>query len=274
METKSSFKHTLNKMKHVGMVFIIYSVLVVLISFLTKSYNNSFITGFFVNANSSILDFFVLGVVLYYFEYRKQNNETISELLEDLENLAKHSSIELNIKKIKLIRKLNSKGVYNIQAPRMELNKLSTIKYLHFKDAELSGLNMEKSNIRDCTFKDCSIQALNINESKLKNIKFINCKIKNIKASNATFLSVTFENCFLEGGNFSKSDIKSCIIKKCNLKDIIYKDANLRSANILQSFNVEIERIIEAKNLDYLVCEENIKTQLKAINENIKFTTR
>lgn len=266
------FIDTLSKMKHVVIVFLLYSLLVIAVSKLTGNYEKGFLNGFLVNANSSILDFFVLGVVLYYFEGRRQNKETISELLEDLENLSIHKSVELKIKKIKIIRQLNHKKKYDMQVPRMELGDLSTIKYLQFNGAELSGLNISHSNVRDCDFENCSIQALDVTNGKLKNVKFINCKLKNFKATNSQLLSVYFEGCLLEGSDFSGAKMNSCMIKSSDLRNAKYNDAMLRSANLKGSTNIDVEKLAEAKDLNYLISDSDIRLALVEKRPDIKLS--
>ena len=271
MKISSSFKKTLKKMENVIFIFILYSLFIIITSLWAGTYSNGFVNNFLVNANSSILDFFVLGVILYYFEYKKQKNETISELLEDLENIAKHESIELNIKKIKLIRTLNSQEVYKINMPRMKINNLSTIKHIKFNDAELSGLEMDNSKIRDCSFENCTIQALNLENSTLKNVKFIKCKIKNMKAIKSNFKNTIFIDCQLTGSDFSFSRMLSCTLKSCDLETVNFNQADLRSANLLGSINIDVDKLVNAKNLDYLICEPSIKSSLLDIRGDIKF---
>ncbi len=272
MKRTSSFRRTISNMKYIIGIFFLYSGLIVGLSVYNDSYNSKFMENFLVNANSSILDFLVLGVILYYFENKRQNKDAIHELIEDLENLAKHSSAELNIMKIKIIRQLNAKGIYNIQVPRIELDKMSTIKYLHFKDADLTGLNMSESYIRDCSFDNCTIQALNITGNRVKSVKFKNCKLRNIKAFNTRFQNVTFENCSFEGGYFTDSEMKSCILKGCDFKSVTYEGANMRNANLLNSINISVKELVKAKNIDYLICDEQIKNEIRKENPAIKIS--
>ncbi|EPZ0881651.1 pentapeptide repeat-containing protein [Enterobacter hormaechei] len=267
-------KQAMGKMKNVTIIFSLYTIAITAMTYFTGSYDKLFWSGFIVNANSSILDFLVLGVVLYYFEYQRQNKETITELLEDLGNLAKHSAIDLKIQKIKLIRQLNNKGVYQIDVPRIDLSDLITIKYLTFENSVLSGLDMSKSNIRDCTFSNCTIQALNISNSKISNVKFQRCKIKNMKAMHSKIEGVIFEECYLEGGDFTSAEMKSCVLKGSDLKNVKYVNAVMRNANIVLAKNVDTQKLIEASNLDYLNCDNEIEEILSVIKPSIKFSAR
>lgn len=269
---KASFSRVAGNMKHIIITFIVYAASIILITLITGNFNNNFLPNFLVNANSSILDFFVLGVVLYYFEYQRQNKESISELLEDLENLAVHEHVELKIKKIKIIRQLNAKSVYNIQVPRINLSSLSTIKYLKFNGAEISGLNISQSSMRDCEFINCSIQGMSIENGKMKNVKFINCRLKNFKAPNTRLLNVRFDGCYLEGADFSQSEMKSNIITNCDLKNAKYSEADMRSVNLSNSDNVNAQQLSEAKNLDYIICSDEIKESIRAERKDVKLS--
>ncbi len=265
------FHRTILSMRNIIFIFLVYATVIISITSITNNYSKTFFANFLVNANSSIVDFLILGVILYYFEHKRQNKETVKELLEDLENLAKHSSTELNIMKIKIIRQLNSKGIFNINIQRIELTNLSTIKYLTFKNSDLNSLNMSNSYIRDCLFVDCDIRALNINESRIKNVQFIRCNLKNIKATNVKFQNIEFDTCNFSGGSFYNSNLKSCIMKNCDFKDVIYEKAILLSANILGAKNINTEKMIEAENLNYIKCSNDIKTELKEKKPGIKF---
>lgn len=266
-----SVTRTLSNMKNIIFIFSLYAFLIIFITDRSNNYNESFLQNFLVNANSSILDFFILGVILYYFEHKRQNNETIQELIGDLENLAKHKSAELNIMKLKIMRQLNQKGVFDIKIPRIELSELAGIKHLKLKDADLTSINMSHSYIKKCSFEKCTLSAMNINNSVLREVTFINCNLKNIKANKVDFQNVTFENCILDGGYFNDSIMRSCLLKGCDFKDVTYEGVDLRSANVLHSKNIDIAQIIRAKSLDYLVCDEEVKRKLQEKNYLIKF---
>lgn len=266
-----SLKRTIKNMKNIIFIFFIYAAIIFFTTSKTDNYDKDFLKNFLVNANSSILDFLILGVILYYFEHKRQNNEAIKELVEDLGNLAKHSSPELNIMKLKIIRQLISKGVLDIKVPRIELNGLTSIKNLDFRQADLSSINMSESYIKKCTFINCNLSAMNINSSTLREVKFVNCEIKNIKANKANFKNVKFENCNLEGGFFNESEMKSCQLQQCNFKLVTYIGANMRSANLRYAKNINTSHLADAKNIDYLICDENIEQELTDMNLGIKF---
>ncbi|AIV30160.1 hypothetical protein EC036_25130 [Enterobacter cloacae] len=267
-----SLKRTIKTMKNIIFIFFIYAALIILTTSKTDNYDKDFIKNFLVNANSSILDFLILGVILYYFEHKRQNKEAIKELIEDLGNLAKHSSAELNIMKLKIMRQLISKGVLDIKVPRIELNGLTSIKNLDFKQADLSSINMSESYIKKCSFTNCNLSAMNIKGSTLREVKFINCEIKNIKAIKANFKNVKFENCNFEGGFFSDSEMKSCQLQECNFKLVTFTGANMRSANLRNATNINTSHIADAKSIDYIICDQNIENELKNMNLGIKFS--
>ncbi|PAN73406.1 hypothetical protein CIW69_15130 [Enterobacter cloacae] len=258
-------------MKNIILIFIAYAFFIIFITDKTNNYNDNFLQNFLVNANSSILDFLILGVILYYFEHKRQNNDAIQELISDLENLAKHSSGELNIMKLKIMRQLNQKGVFDIKVQRIEMNELAGIKNLKFKDADLNSINMSHSYIKKCNFEKCILSAMNIDNCTLRDVRFVNCNLKNLKAQNVDFQNVYFENCILDGAYFNDSQIKSCILKGCDFKNVTYEGANMRSANLTDAKNIDITQLIKAGCLDYLICDEKIKQELKAKNDSIKF---
>lgn len=263
-------------MKYAINTFGIYLIGIVIFSiFFNESkfgiYNMDFWHDFLINANASILDFLVIGVVLYYFEASKQNKESIGELLEDLQNYSIHSSIEMNIKKMKIIRKLNSKNVKKINSLRMKMDHI-TIKRIHFTDSELSGLDLTSSRLEEATFTGCNIQALILNNATLKNVVFTDCKIRNMKCIKAKLSNVKFIKCKLEGSDFSESSLIACMLKGSDLNNVNYLKTDLRNGNIKDCTNINIIKLTEAKNLNYVVCTEEQRRGIKQIKESVKFT--
>lgn len=269
-----SFKRTITNMKNIIIIFFMYAIIIMTITARTSGYGGSFLENFLVNANSSILDFLVLGVILYYLEHKKQHKEVIVDLTENLENLAKYGSVELNIMKLKILKQLNEKGVANVKVQRIELNGLAAIKNLHFVDADLNSINMSESYIKKCTFERCNLNAMNINKSRLREVTFKNCNLKNIKANCVDFQNVSFEECNFDGGFFMKGKMRSSLLRGCNFKNVTYTDADMRSVNLRGGKNIDIEKIIHAGSLDYLICDKAIEDELKRTGLKIKFSKR
>ncbi|MGX9469644.1 pentapeptide repeat-containing protein, partial [Escherichia coli] len=92
------------------------------------------------------------------------------------------------------------------------------------------------------------------------------------KAFNTRFQNVTFENCSFEGGYFTDSEMKSCILKGCDFKSVTYEGANMRNANLLNSINISVKELVKAKNIDYLICDEQIKNEIRKENPAIKIS--
>ncbi|MBL0909108.1 pentapeptide repeat-containing protein [Pectobacterium carotovorum] len=274
--------------------FLVYTIIIVAISalfpFLSRHifstthlgiYNHSFWVSFLINANSSILDFLVIGVIIYFLDKSRERKEKererkekekkfISEMRMDLEDYASHSTTEINLKKLGIIKRLMERGERKIDIQRISLKEIS-IKKLQFNDSDLTGINFEETRISDCIFTDCNLRSLNFNKSKAKTLKFENCKINNMKLTNGKYTELVFNNCDLKNSTITNSVLPSCIFNNCNMEGVLYTGSDMRSVNFKNSTNISPTSLSEAKCIDYIVAEKSIIDELKILRKDVKF---
>ncbi|HBL7051722.1 TPA: pentapeptide repeat-containing protein [Enterobacter cloacae] len=258
------FIYTIKSMKHVLIAFFIYAIGIFLwtaffpqaSSFFFQNtslglYDKPFWKDFLVNANASILDFLAITIVLYFFETSRNSKEKSGDLHSDLINYAPHNTVEMNIRKIRIIRKLNEMDIKTIHCERMIIEGLN-IKNFVFFESQLSGLDLNKCNADNLLFKGCTIQGMSLDSVKLKNTKFEKCILKNLIASNANLTGTKFIDCDLEGADFSSSNLQSATLTNCNLKNVNYTDSNLTHASLKESRNIDMAKINLARKSKYI----------------------
>ncbi|MCY1685358.1 pentapeptide repeat-containing protein [Yersinia enterocolitica] len=268
-------------------VFVIYTLCIVSISIffpeLSKSffphteigiYNKSFWDALLINANASIIDFFVIGIIVVALNAYNGKRSTISELYRDLEDYAAHSSVDINLKKLGIIKRLNKANIYIVNVQRMSLDNKILIKKLTFQNSDLTGLNFTDSSLSETTFTDCNLRSLSLYSAKVKSVIFSNCKIKRMKLNNAKLLDVVFNDSDLNHSDFTNSELKSCMFKNCNMENINFSGANMRSANIRKCRNINIEELCKAANLNYLIADSDVIEKIKSIKPEVKFATQ
>jgi len=263
-EIKNSL-YTLRDMDYMAAIFISFSTFIVTLSIVYSVYDDSFIPSLLGNLNASICEFLILGIIIFFFDKRKQNKESISDLLSNLENYGKSSSITLNIERLKIIRELHKRGCHEINVQDIKLQNMSNLKKLNFHSSQLAGMSFYESTLKDSIFLDCDIRNLCLIRAKLNNVRFINCKLKNSDFSEATFSTVSFENCILEGGLFKSTNLQSCIMKGSDFKNATFDNANMRNANFIDAINIDDKKFILANNLDYIKCDDIFLSRIKTL---------
>ncbi|WP_081318822.1 pentapeptide repeat-containing protein [Enterobacter asburiae] len=260
----SRFIYTIRSMKHVLIAFSLYAAGIFiwtaffpqLSSFFFQNtslglYDKPFWKDFLVNANASILDFLAITIVLYFFETSRNSKEKAEDLHSDLLNYAPHNTVEMNVRKVRIIRKLNEMKVTTIHCERMIIEGLN-IKNFDFFDSQLSGLDLNKCNADKLSFKNCTIQGMNLSNTKLKNTKFENCTLKNLIAKNANLKGTKFMDCDLDGADFTNSNLQSATLSNCNLNKVNYTSANLNHASLKESHNIDVNAVNLAKSRKYI----------------------
>ncbi|WP_333881232.1 pentapeptide repeat-containing protein [Atlantibacter hermannii] len=260
----------LKEINYVISIFLTCVIIIFVLSIINSVYDSTFFISLLGNLNASIWEFLALGIILFFFEKRRQNEDSISDLLSDLENYGTSSSVILDIHKIKIIKELNKRGCFDINVQQIKLHHMRVLKGLIFKDAQIAGMSFYGSALSNCKFINCEIKNLCLKHTLLKNVEFINCKMKNSDLSNGKFSQTKFKGCTLEGAHLKNANLQSCIFTECNFDKVSFENANLRNANLLGSSNLDPQRLAAANNLDYIKCHQDILKNLKLIKPEIK----
>ncbi|MGN7971475.1 pentapeptide repeat-containing protein [Serratia sp. 22264] len=264
-------------------IFIIFTFVVILISiffpWLSKIifpntelgiYNKEFWYNFLINANATILDFFVIGVVIYFLDQRRGKTELTQELLRDLEDFAPHSTVELNLKKVGIIKRLINLGVNKINIQRICIKDVE-IRNISIMDSDLTGINLERSKLKNCKFERCNLRSLNLDGGKIKNVIFKKCQIRNMKLIDGTYSALLLEDVDLSNSTFVNSNLSGAIFKNCELSNVTFEKCNLRNVNFKTSKNIDILALSKAENLDYIHADEMILDGLRVLRPDSKY---
>lgn len=251
-------------------ILLIFSVVTVLLSasfnflssyifpnFSLGIYDRSFWVNLLVNVNSSIIDFLFLALLITHFNKRREASKEEASLMQELQDYAFHSTLELNLKKVGILKKLCELGKKEINIQRIRIHEVE-MKDLRITDSNLDGLSLYKCNLARVTFENCELRSLNLVDATAKNVEFINCSIKNLKLSNGTFTSIKFTKCSLINSRLNNADLSSAIFRDCDLKDATFDNSKMRSTNLLESKNINIVELCKATNLDYILVEQSI----------------
>ena len=281
------------KKPYAALVFLIFSIVIITLSlsfnflckyiFPTSSagiYNKDFWVNLLVNLNSSIIDFLFLGLVILYFDKKNQREkerkdsqkliqEKIDILRRDLKDYAEHSTIELDLRKAGIIRELCKLSQKNINIRKIKIHEVE-LSEIELIDSDLSGLSLYKTKLENLSFKNCLLRSLNLMEGISKKVLFSGCTIRNMNMNNGNFKAIKFEKCSLVNSRMNNAELNSAIFIDCDLQDVTFENSNLRSANFKGCKNINVELLIKAACLDYIVADEEILSKVKSLRDGVK----
>lgn len=283
----------LSKKPYAVLVFIFFSIMTISLSlsfnYLSEPlptgisagiYDKSFWVNLLINLNSSIVDFFFLGLIILYFDKKNQKQvedeksqnfikEKVGTLRRDLKDYAEHSTIELDLRKAGILRDLCALNEVGIHIRKIKIHGVD-LKNIKLNDSDLSGLSLYQSKLENFEFKNCTLRSLNLMEGTSKKLKFSNCIIRNMKLTQGKFKAIEFENCSLINSRMNNADLSSAIFENCDLQDATFENSNLRSANFKGCKNIDPILLSKAACLDYIVIEGEILTKLKTLKDGMK----
>ncbi len=283
----------ISKKPHALLIFFVFSITIIAISlgfnFLSKHilaksslgiYNKDFWVNLLINLNSSIVDFLFLGLVVLYFDKKKEkkreedklkelNQMKVIALKRDLKDYAEHSTLELDLKKAGIIHELCNMNENTINTKKIRIHSVA-LKNIRLVGSDLSGLSLFQTKLENIIFNDCTIRSLNLMESSSKYVKFLDCTIRNLKLNNGKFKAICFERCGLINSRMNNADLSSAMFFDCDLQDVTFDKSNLRSANFLGSKNINIESLCRADCLDYIVAEDDVLAGIEKLRPEVK----
>lgn len=265
-------------------LFILYSSIIIIVSmafeYLSSTilpntelglYDKQFWSGLLINANSSIIDFFAIGIAIHYIQKKKSDKTALMDQYRELEDYASHSSTELNLKKMGIIRRLQYAGEKTINIKRLTLEGIS-IAEIEIESSDLTGLSLYESRLTNCTFSKCNLRSLNLEKVKAKNLNLASCKANNLRFNHGKFSGLYCNETDLSNSSLLGATLKSGIFKRCDFSGVKFEGSDLRSANIKSSYNIDIVELCKAKCLDYIVADDSIILGIKSARSDVKFS--
>lgn len=236
-------------------------------------YCRSFWENIMVEVHGSLFDIFVITILVGWFESHKNNKVFITRHREDIADLSHLDTPEINMKKIGIIKRLNSVNIKDISVQNLVLTNV-TAKGLMFHKSNLIGFKLSNGSIHSFVYTESNLRSSNFSGSKIVNTEFIKCELyktdfSGCKASGANFTESTLIRAKLIG-----ADMSSAIFVGVDLRDVSYEDANLRNANFKGAKNLSIKELIKARCLDYIVIEECFRNEILRDRDEVKFSIR
>jgi uncharacterized protein YjbI with pentapeptide repeats len=236
-------------------------------------YDRNFWENLLVEAHGFLFDVMIIGVFVASLESRRSNRELILRHREDIDDLAHLDTPEINMKKIGIVKRLNAVNILDINVQNLALTEVKA-KGIMFKGAKLIGFKLPNGSAHSFMFQDSNLRSSDFSGSTMKNCNFIKCNLYKTDFSRSKVSGTNFTDSNLDRAKFVEADISSVIFKNSDLRGVSFDGANARGANFKGVTNLNIEDLIRAACLDYIVIDETLRNELLERRAEVKFSSR
>lgn len=217
-------------------------------------YSRSFFEDILANAHGTIIDLFVVGLIIYWFEQRRNERDETERTRrlredkarrnrEDLADLRYDRSTDAPYKVLGTIRRLLDLEEKNLKLSEINLSKLE-IRDLKLEHSDLHATIFKDSRLLRVSIDNCRCEAAIFIDAQLEHTTFSKTDLRRAKFQNAMLKGMDFTSCDVAHADFSGADLSSANFRGVDCKGVKFTNAILRSTNF-----------IDAKNLDPYVVE-------------------
>lgn len=197
-----------------------------------------------------------MGVILYWFEKRRDRRDHIEELEEELIDLRLNRAPDSPYRALAIIRKLLALGKIKLQASELRLSQLD-IKNMKFEEFNLHATVFTDSRIKNVTFMSCKCDAAIFSGVTMEHVTFVDSSLKRAKFQNAKLNGIDLRSCQIQGADFTNVSLRSANFSGMDCGDVNFKNADLRSANFLGAQNLDWKAIATAADIRNLKSDNN-----------------
>lgn len=233
-------------------------------------YDRSFWENFLVEMHGIVFELSIVGVLIIWLDTKRNRNNDIERLKEDLEDYSNLDFPEINVKKLGHIKRLNQYGIKDLDVQNLVLNDLN-VKGVRAEGASLIALEVKGGFITNSIFKLMKMRSSDFQRSRIKNTKFEGCDLLKSKFVRSKCKGIDFSGSCLERADFTDADLLSATFKGCNVREVIFEGANLKHATFQESIHLTAEILVKAKNLDYVKVPDTIRDDLINLRPDMKY---
>lgn len=218
-------------------------------------YSREFFENVLVEAHGAIIDLLVIGVVLYWFEHRRDTLVQIrhhQELLADLRSYRAPDSSFRTLGTVKRLLELGAKELHLSELSFAELN----IDGLNLQNCNLHGANFANSRLSRVLIENCSCDAAIFVGTKFEHMSMLNSSFMRAKFHDAVLKGANFRSCQVEGADFKNANLRSSNFGQVDCRGANFSGADLRSANFIGATNLTVQMILEASNIKFLKSDD------------------
>lgn len=231
--------------------------------------SNSFWEGILINLHSTVLDFALFSLILFFFINRLNEKRKIEELHDSIEDLRFYHHPEATSKLVAAINRLNKLN----QKEKIDLSKCylenAFLNDTVIINSKFMGASLKGARLRRCMFSSSNFKGVNFVGSDANAADFKDCKMRNIKCNTSNFTGVFFDNVDFTRADLTGSNFKGASFKGANLDGVKFDDSVFERANFIGALNLDISSITKARSLRFAKFDTHIFDQIKIINPRL-----
>jgi uncharacterized protein YjbI with pentapeptide repeats len=214
-------------------------------------YSRGFFENLLVEMHGTVLDLFVVGVILYWFERRQARLKQRSDLLEALHHLRLYTSPDVPAKVLITVRQLLNLGEEQLELSQLQFTNIK-IEQLTLRQCKLYASVFSSSRLQMACFESCSFDGAIFVGSTFRQVTMQCCSLRRAKFNGATLDGMDFTSCDLRDANFTNASLRSANFKGVDCAGVSFRGADLHSANFIGAKNVDTKMLTEAKSIRFM----------------------
>lgn len=218
-------------------------------------YSKSFFENILVEAHGAVLDLFIVSVILYWFDQRRDRRSKINTQEDALADLRLYRAPDAPYRTLGTIRRLLALGKNGLQLSEMTLSNLE-IRDITLSDCNLHATIFTDSRIKQVQFENCRADAAIFVGAVLEHTKFKNSSLMRAKFQNARLNGLDLTSCRIDNADFTNASLRSANFKGLDCRGISFRNADLRSANFIGAKNLDLAALLTAKRIRNLKSDD------------------
>lgn len=136
----------------------------------------------------------------------------------------------------------------------VDLEKIE-IKGCKFVNCKFGGADLTKAWLSNNIFERCDFENVHLSDSSVHKCAFINCRLTGIQLFGASLQDVRFKGCTGEYANFTQGSFKSVCFEDSNFKNAVLNDVKIKNIVLQDSDFARADWLHTAlKDVDLTLC--------------------
>jgi uncharacterized protein YjbI with pentapeptide repeats len=223
-------------------VFCAVMLTVIAVGLSTNAYNRDFFINVLANAHGTLIDIFVIGILILWLNRIGESRAEIQRYHEEIEDFRGWESEEASRRIRGIIKRLNNAGVTKINLEFTFLPKMN-----------LKNINLEGSSLTHADLRDTFLQGANLANASLSYAKMQGAHLNNVDFNNADL-----NGAYLQNASFGSllSGIDDIFLKPLDFTNASLEGADLRGVTYLSAGQLATARTLYNAKLDTILLQQ------------------
>lgn len=210
------------------------------------SYNKQFFNSILAGAHGTLLNLFVIGIIILWLNKIGEKRTEIRRYQEELDDFRGWQSEEAARRIRGIIKRLNNLGVTRINLSFAFLPNMN-LKNFNFQGSDLSHADLQEAYLQGAILSDTSLRYAKLVGAHLNNVDLTNADLKGANLQRAAFGSLF-------------SGIDNVFLKQIDLANASFESADLRGVSYLNVEQLLTVKTLYNAKLDTLLFQQIINT--------------